>query len=98
MSSPAMTLPQPARLDSPAAGFLVGWEPAVGRKLVDQLRQVLAQAIEQLIARKSGLLGERADGVGAERRGEIVGCDLFVLAAADPGLRSAALTGALQIL
>src|SRR5262249_12031988 len=82
---------------SPARRFLFGRQSAVGGELIDQIGQVLAQALEQVVARHPGLRGQRIDGVGAERLGQIVRLDLLVGAFADPGLRCTALAAVLEI-
>src|SRR2546421_9513802 len=66
--------------------------------MIDHLRQILAEAIEQLVARQSALRGQRIDLVGAERVGEIARCDRLVLAGPDPRIGFVALAALLQLL
>ena len=52
--------------------------------MVDHLRQILAEAVEQFVARHPALCRELVDLIGAERACEIAGRDRLVLAFADP--------------
>src|SRR5579883_3033299 len=66
--------------------------------MVDHLRQILAQTIQELVARQAALRGELVDLVGAQRIGEIARRDLLVLSSADPGTGLLAMPGVLQLL
>src|SRR5262245_2697754 len=52
--------------------------------MIDDVGQILAEALQQFIARQAALRRERLDLVGAERVGEIAGRDLLVGSVADP--------------
>src|SRR3954470_3573098 len=65
--------------------------------MIDHLRQILAVAGEQLVARQAALGGQAFDLVGAERIGEIAGRDRLVFALADPGIRGLAVTALLKL-
>src|SRR5438045_9679489 len=66
--------------------------------MIDPLRQILAEAVEQFVARQSALRGQRVDLVGAERVGEIARCNRLVLAGPDPRIGFVALAALLQLL
>src|SRR5882757_9590034 len=55
-----------------------------GGQLINDPRQVLAQALKQLLARQAGVFHQRIDLIGAERLGKIVRSDRLVRSAADP--------------
>src|SRR5439155_8196117 len=55
--------------------------------MVDDVGQILAEALQQFVAGQAALGGELLNLVGAERVGEIAGCDLLVGSIADPGVR-----------
>src|SRR5262245_52437591 len=61
-----------ARLDQ-AGRFALSWNAPVRCELVDQLRQLLAQTCDQLVARHSALGGERSDLIRAENLRQNVG-------------------------
>src|SRR5581483_247411 len=87
--------------DSPsqsAVRFTVGRPPAVRRQMIDHLRQILAEALEQIVARQAALRGDRIDLVGAERTCQIARRDRLVRALADPGIGGVALAALLQLL
>src|SRR4051794_35244669 len=65
--------------------------------MIDHLRQILAETREQLVTRQAALGGQALDLVGAERIGEIAWCDRLVLALADPGIGSVAMTALLEL-
>src|ERR1700722_5102572 len=67
-------------------------------QVIDDLRQVLAEPFEELVAGKAELRGQRADLVGTERRAEILRGDGVVLAGADPGFGNLAVTAVLELL
>jgi hypothetical protein len=51
---------------SDAAGhFVVVRQPPIRRQVVDHLRQILAEAVEQVVARHAALRGELVDLIGA---------------------------------
>ena len=60
-----------AYLRLPARGFAVAWQASVWRQLIDQVRQMLAQHREHLIARHAGLLRHGIDIVRTDRAREI---------------------------
>src|SRR3954454_15442673 len=76
---------------------MLGRQPSVRRQMVDHLRQILAEAREQLVTRQAALGGQALDLVGAERIGEIAWSDRLVLALADPGIGSIAMTAVLKL-
>src|SRR4051794_36093423 len=57
---------------------MLGRQPSVRRQMIDHLRQILAEAGEQLVTRQAALGGQALDLVGAERIGEIAWCDRLV--------------------
>src|SRR6516165_10535237 len=76
--------------------LLVGRQAPVWRELIDQVRQMLTKASQQLVHAQAGLLAQRIEGVAAERIRQILGRDLLVRAGADPGLRDATMSAVLQ--
>ena len=54
--------------------------------MIDDVGQILAEAVQQFVAGQPALGGERRDLVGAERVGEVAGRDLLVGPVADPGV------------
>jgi len=70
-------------LDHPLRFFL-GRQPPVGRELIDEFRQLLAQAGEQLVTIHAGLPGKRFDGIAAERLLQVARSDVFVRTGSDP--------------
>src|ERR1700732_3937080 len=68
----------------PVRYLAVGRQPAVRRQMIDHLRQIAAEAVEQFVGRQAALRGQRIDLVGAQRLGEIAGGNRLVLALADP--------------
>src|SRR5262249_40830905 len=79
-------------------GFVRSRHASLRGEPVNQLRQLLAQALEQVVARQAGLRRQRVDLVRAERVPEIVRVDVLVLAGTDPGLGDVAVAGVLQLL
>src|SRR4051812_32564223 len=75
---------------------LVG-QPSIRRQLVDELRQVLAQGRQYLIARHPGLARNRVEIFVPDRLREIVGRDRLVRAVAYPGLRRVAVAVLLHV-
>src|ERR1700675_4102882 len=72
---------------------------AAGRRwLIVRVGQILAQAVEQFIARQSALRRQRLDLVGAQRAGKIVRRDLLVGTVADPGICRVAVALLLQLI
>src|SRR5437868_9241898 len=57
---------RPCCPSDPARRFLLGGQPALGRKFVDGLRQLPAQPGEQLLPRYPGLRRKRIDALGTE--------------------------------
>src|SRR5437867_8258646 len=76
--------------------LLLGRQPAVRRELVDQLRQILTKTGEQIVALHAGLLTQRVERIATERFLQIVGRNLLVWTAADPGLGHMALSALLE--
>src|SRR5258708_11246003 len=73
---------------SDAAGhFVVVRQPSIRRQVVDHLRQILAEAVEQVVARHAALRCELVDLIGAQGAVEIAGRDRLVRAFADPLIR-----------
>src|SRR5947209_12583866 len=66
--------------------------------MVDHLGQVPAQPRQQFLARQSALRGNRVDLIGAQRLGEIIGCNLLVRAGTDPGIGDLAMAVLLELL
>ena len=71
---------------NPARHFVLVRQPSVRRQMIDDVGQILAEALQQFVARQAALRRQRFDLVGAERAGEIAGRDLLVGAVADPGI------------
>src|SRR6185437_10997284 len=67
--------PQMKIKSEPAGNLVLSWQAPVRRQMVDHLRQILAEAVEQVVARHAALGCQRIDLVGAERIGEIAGRD-----------------------
>src|SRR5689334_8164510 len=65
--------------------------------MVDHLRQILAEAVEQFIARQAALGGQTFDLVGAKCARKVAGRDRLVLALADPGIRGLAVASLLEL-
>src|SRR5439155_25456869 len=85
-------------LESDSARDLgLGRQPSVGRQVIDHLRQILAEAGEQFVARQAALGRQALDLVGAKRVGEIAGRDRLVLTLADPGVRGFTVTALLEL-
>src|SRR5580704_15935259 len=59
---------------------------------------MLAETVEQFVARQAALRHQTADLVGAERTGEIAGCDLLVGAGAHPRIGGVAMAALLELL
>src|SRR5262249_47606833 len=59
---------------------------------------MLTQASEQLVRAQAALLAQRVERIAAERIREILGCDVFIRAGADPGSRDAGMSAVLQFL
>src|SRR6516165_5603390 len=57
---------------------------------------MLTQASEQLVRAQAALLAQRVERIAAERIREILGCDVFIRAGADPRLGGAAMSAVLQ--
>src|SRR5262249_48718107 len=89
LGSAGATLYQPRRL-------LLGRQAPLWGKLIDQVRQMLTQASEQIVHAQAGLLAQRIERIAAERIRQILGRDVLVRAGADPGLRDAAMSAVLQ--
>ena len=62
----------------PAGQFAFGRQPSVRRQMIDHVGQILAEALEQFVARQAALRRTAIDLVGAERVGEIAGRNLLV--------------------
>src|SRR5580704_5450669 len=87
------------RLPSEHALHLVrGWYLAARREVVDHLRQVVAQTIEQFFLGDTELRREGADPVRTERRAEIRRGDRAVRAGTDPGLGHLAVAAVVELL
>src|SRR5487761_2790619 len=67
-----------AGLSKPARQFALGRQPSVRRQMIDHLGQMLAEAIEQFVARQAALRHQAVDLIGAERAGEIAGRNRLV--------------------
>src|SRR5690348_7883569 len=76
---------------------MLGRQPSVRRQVVDHLRQILAEAVEQFVARQAALGGQTLDLVGAEGARKVAGRDRLVLALADPGICSVAVAALLEL-
>src|SRR3569833_2104515 len=78
-----------AQLDS--SRYFVGVrQPSIRSQMIDHLRQILAEAVFQLIARHAAVRGELVELIGAKRVGEVPLRDRLVLALSDPGIRGVA--------
>src|ERR1700730_16630264 len=69
--------------------LLVGWHAPVWGELIDQVRQMLTEAGQQIVHAQAGLLTQCIERVAAERICQILRRDLLIRAGADPGLRGA---------
>src|SRR4051794_22859112 len=65
--------------------------------MIDDVGQILAEAVQQFVARHAALRRQRVDLIGAERAGEIAGGDLLVRTIADPGTRGVAVALLLEL-
>src|SRR5215831_15665283 len=65
--------------------------------MIDHLRQILAEAAQQIVPRHAALGRQRLDLVGTQRLREIVWRDRLVLAGANPGIGGVALATLLQL-
>src|SRR3954470_24241698 len=54
--------------------------------MIDDVGQILAEALQQILARQAALGGQMFNLVGTQRIGEIAGRDLLVGTVADPGV------------
>jgi len=70
----------------PARHLVLVRQLSVRCQLVDDVGQVLAEALQQFVARHAALGSERLDLVDAERAAEIARRDLLVGTGADPGV------------
>src|SRR6202041_2975969 len=59
---------------------------------------MLAEAVQQFVARHAALRHQAVDLIGAERIGEIAGRDLLVRPGADPGIDGVAMAALLELL
>ena len=82
----------------PARRFVLGRQPAVRRELVDHLRQLLAHAVEQVVARHAEPPRHRVDVVATDRARQVAGRNLPVRPAADPGVGDVAQAVVLELL
>src|SRR6516162_5722913 len=76
--------------------LLVGRQAPVWGELIDQVRQMLTEASQQLVHAQAGVLAQCIERVAAERIRQILGRDLLVRAGADPGLRDAPMSVVLE--
>ena len=72
----------PGRLH--ALRFLIGRQPPLRRQTIDNLRQVVAKRVKQLLLRHAGLRQQRVDLVGAESLTKFLRRDGLVRTSADP--------------
>src|SRR5580704_11119653 len=82
----------------PVRQFVFRRQPAVRRQMVDHLGQMLAEAIQQVLARQAALRHQAVDLVGAKRVGEIARRDLLVRAWAHPRIGRLAVAVLLEML
>src|SRR5580692_2969493 len=66
--------------------------------MVDHLGQMLAEAIQQVLARQAALRHQAVDLVGAKRVGEVARCDLLIRARAHPRIGGFAVAVLLELL
>src|SRR5262245_40993141 len=92
--APASTFPGRRGLDHPPR-LLLGRQAPLRGKLINQVRQILTQAIKQFVPAQAGLLAQRVERIAAERIRQILGRDVLVRAGADPGSRDAAMSAVL---
>src|SRR4029453_185557 len=78
-------------------GFLFRRKPPLRRELIDEVRQILTEAFEQIVAVHAGLPGECVELVISEGLLQIGRRNLLVWSTTDPGLRPSALSVVLQI-
>jgi hypothetical protein len=70
------------------------WQPAIRRKLIDQVRQMLAQTGEQIRPCRARMLAQRVERIAPQR----IGQRYPDLVRTDPGLRDSAVSALLQFL
>ena len=75
--------------------FLVR-QPAIRRKLIDQVRQMLAQPGKQVFPSQAGLLAQRVERIAPERICQVLGRDFLILSGIDPGLRHSTMSTVLE--
>ena len=80
----------PTDLDHPRR-LLLARQATVRGELIDQVRQMLTKASEQIIHTDAGLFAQCMERVAAERVREIIWRDLVVRTIADPRLRDVAM-------
>src|ERR1700729_3235704 len=66
--------------------------------MVDHTGQMLAETVEQFVARQAALRHQTVDLIAAERTGEIARRDLLVGAGAHPGIGGVAMAALLELL
>src|ERR1700722_6711185 len=66
--------------------------------MVDHTGQMLAETVEQFVARQAALRHQTVDLIAAERTGEIARRDLLVGAGAPPGIGGVAMAALLELL
>ena len=71
--------------------LLFARQATVRGELIDQVRQMLTKASEQIIHTHAGLFAQRIERVAAERVREIIWRDIVVRTIADPRLRDVAM-------
>src|SRR6516225_11414979 len=76
--------------------LLVGRQAPVWSELIDQVRQMLTKASQQIVHAQAGLLAQCIERVAAERIRQILRRDLLIRAGADPGLRDAPMSVVLE--
>jgi len=71
-------------------------QPSIRRKLIDQVRQMLAQPGKQVFPSQAGLLAERVERIAPECICQVVGRDFLILSGIDPGLRDSTVSTVLE--
>src|SRR5262245_26950990 len=79
-----------------AGRFLVGRQTSLWGQLVNQVRQMLTKASEQIVHAQPALPAQCIERIAAERIRQILGRDLFIRTGADPRSSDTAVSAVLQ--
>lgn len=76
---------------------MLGGKPPLRREMIDHVRQMLAQSIDQFCLRHSSLLRQHLNLIFAQHLRQNVWRNLFIRPLADPGVGNLALTFLLEL-